>query len=151
MKLETRLFGEIDVAEDKIIRFADGIIGFPDCKNFTLIYDEEKGQRKTICWLQSLDEPVFALPVIDPLVICEDYNPLVEDEHLKPLGELNEDNTFILVTVTAPEQIEDLSINLKAPIVINVEERKACQIIVEEDYPVKFKIYELLKSKKAGD
>lgn len=151
MKLETRLFGEIEVAEEKRIHFTDGIIGFPDCKDFTLIYDEEKGNRKNICWLQSLDESVFALPVLDPLLIKEDYNPAVEEELLHSLGNLTEENTFILVTVTVPEEIEELSVNLKAPIIINVDERKACQIIVEEDYPVKYKIYELLKARKAGE
>lgn len=151
MKIETRLFGEIDVEEEKIVHFADGIIGFPDCKDFTLIYDEEKGDRKNICWLQSIDEQVFALPVIDPLLIKEDYNPMVEDELLKSLGDLTADNTFVLATVTVPEKLEEMSINLKAPIIINVDERKACQIILEEDYPVKYKIYELLKARKAGE
>ena len=50
-----------------------------------------------------------------------------------------------------PENIEEMSVNLKAPIVIHVDNRKACQIIVEEDYPVKYKIYELLKKRKAGE
>ncbi len=151
MKIKTRMFGEIEIEEEKVIHFADGIIGYPDCKNFTLIFDEEKGRRKSICWLQSMDEPVFALPVLDPLLIKEDYNPAVEDELLHALGDLKEENTFVLVTVTVPEQIEDLSINLKAPIVINVDERLASQIIVEENYPVKYKIYELLKKRKAGE
>ena len=151
MKIKTRMFGEIEIKEEKVIHFADGIIGYPDCKNFTLIFDEEKGRRKSICWLQSVDEPVFALPVLDPLLIKEDYNPAVEDELLHVLGDLKEENTFGLVTVTVPEQIEDLSINLKAPIVINVDERLASQIIVEENYPVKYKIYELLKKRKAGE
>ncbi len=151
MKIKTRMFGEIEIEEEKVIHFADGIIGYPDCKNFTLIFDEEKGRRKSICWLQSVDEPVFALPVLDPLLIKEDYNPAVEDELLHVLGDLKEENTFVLVTVTVPEQIEDLSINLKAPIVINVDERLASQIIVEENYPVKYKIYELLKKRKAGE
>lgn len=151
MKIETRMFGEIEVEEDKLIHFEDGIIGYPDCKNFTLIYDEEKGNRKNICWLQSIDEPVFALPVLDPLLIKEDYNPVVEDDLLLSLGEMKEEDTFVLVTVTVPENIEEMSVNLKAPIVIHVENRKACQIIVEENYPVKYKIYELLKKRKAGE
>ena len=151
MKIKTRMFGEIEIEEEKVIHFADGIIGYPDCKNFTLIFDEEKGRRKSICWLQSVDEPVFALPVLDPLLIKEDNKPAVEDELLHVLGDLKEENTFVLVTVTVPEQIEDLSINLKAPIVINVDERLASQIIVEENYPVKYKIYELLKKRKAGE
>lgn len=151
MTIDTRLFGEIQVEEDKIITFEEGIIGFPDCRRFTLIYDEEKGERRTICWMQSLDEPVFALPVMDPLLVKPDYNPVVEDELLKALGDLKEDNTFILVTVTVPENLEELSVNLKAPLIINVDERKALQMIIEDDLPVKYKIYEVLKARKAGE
>ena len=102
--------------------------------------------------MQSLDEPVVALPVMNPLAIKEDYNPMVEDELLKPLGEMTPENTFVLVTVTVPEDIKKITVNLKAPIVINVAERKAAQIIVEggeEKYP----IYEMIKSgmEKAGE
>lgn len=151
MNVNTRMFGEIEVQEDKIIHFTDGIIGFPDCKNFTLIYDEEKGSRRSICWLQSIDEPVFALPVLDPILIKEDYNPVVEDEHLSSLGVLTEENTFILVTVTVPEELKEMSVNLKAPIIINVDNRRACQLIIDDNVPVKYKIYELLKARKAGE
>lgn len=151
MNVNTRMFGEIEVQEDKIIHFTDGIIGFPDCKDFTLIYDEEKGSRRSICWLQSIDEPVFALPVLDPILIKEDYNPVVEDEHLSSLGVLTEENTFILVTVTVPEELKEMSVNLKAPIIINVDNRRACQLIIDDNVPVKYKIYELLKARKAGE
>lgn len=149
MQIETRVFGEIEVEEDKIICFEKGIIGFPDCRNFILVYDEKKeGNRRGISWLQSIDEPVFALPVMDPLLVKEDYNPQVEDEMLKHLGNLTAENTYVLVTVTATEDITKLSVNLKAPIVINADERKAHQIIVEDDLPVKFMIYDILKAKK---
>lgn len=151
MIINTRIFGEIDVEEDKVITFEEGIIGFPDCRRFTLIFDEDKDDHNSISWMQSLDEPVFALPVMDPLLVKPDYNPQVEDELLKELGELTEENLFILVTVTVPENIEELSVNLKAPLIINVDERKAVQIIIEDDLPVKYKIYEQLKARKAGE
>lgn len=60
MRVETRLFGEIDIAEEKIITLGRGLIGYPDMKRFTLIFDEEKQGK--IMWLQSLDEPQFAMP-----------------------------------------------------------------------------------------
>ena len=44
MKADTRLFGEIDIKDDKIIKLKEGIIGFPDLQNFTLIHDEEKAK-----------------------------------------------------------------------------------------------------------
>lgn len=154
MKVNTRLFGEIEIEKEKIICFENGIIGFPDCKQFTLIFDEtEDGERKNISWLQSLDEPSFALPVMDPLLVKDDYNPQVEYELLKGLGKLTEENTYVLVTVTVPSDIKKLSVNLKAPIVINVDELKAEQIIVEDGFPVKYMIYDILqnKKKKAGE
>lgn len=151
MKVNTRIFGEIEVEKEKILHFANGIIGFPECKDFTLIFDQEKEHKQSISWLQSLDEPVFALPVIDPLLVKEDYNPAVEDELLAPLGTLTKDNTFLLVTVTVPADLTKMSVNLKAPIIINVDNREACQIIVDGDLPVKHEIYELLKARKAGE
>lgn len=148
MKVNTRVFGEIDIEDEKSIFFEQGIIGFPDLQNFALIYNSEKEKKGAISWLQSLDEPTFALPVMDPLTMCPDYNPQVEDELLKPLGELTEDNLFVLVTVTVPQNIEEIAINLKAPIVINSVTRRAGQVIVEDDYPVKYKIYDKIKEAK---
>lgn len=152
MKIETRMFGEIDIADEKIITFEDGIIGFPDLKKFSLIFDEEKEARSEISWLQSMDEPVFALPVINPLAVKPDYNPTVEDELLKSLGNLEPDNTLVLVTITVPEDIEKMTINLKAPIVINADERKATQVIVDGE-EIKYPIYDIIKAdqKKAGE
>lgn len=152
MKAATRLFGEIEIDESKIITFEDGIIGFPDMKKFTLIFDEEKEGKPSISWLQSMDEPEVAFPIMDPLLVCETYNPSVEDELLKNLGAIKEDNLYVLVTVTVPQDIKELAVNLKAPIVINTDTRKASQIIVEDDLPVRYKIYDILEeAKKAGE
>ncbi len=147
MKLTTRVFGEIDIEEEKILNFERGIIGFPDLKKFTLIYDEEKGNSTSIIWMQSLDEPAFAMPVINPLLVKENYNPTVEDELLKVLGNLKEENTLVLVTVTVPQNIEKASVNLKAPIVINAKEKKAVQVIAEDE-DVKYEIYDILQAQK---
>lgn len=147
MKLETRIFGEIDIEDNKILNFEKGIIGFPDLKRFTLIYDEDRKEGANIIWLQSLDEPAFAMPVINPLLVKESYNPNVEDEYLKELGELGEDNLLVLVTVTVPQDIKKITVNLKAPIVINAQERKAVQVIAEDE-DVKYGIYEILQEQK---
>lgn len=153
MKADTRLFGEIEIADEKIITFEQGIIGFPDLKHFTLIFDEEKGDKARIKWLQSMDESEFAMPVMDPFELVPDYRPSVSDETWRSLGELTEQNTFILVTVTVPSEIEQMSMNLKAPVIINVDTNKACQVIIEDDYPVKYKFYDKIEHgrKKEGE
>lgn len=152
MKINTKAFGEIEIEEDKIIVFPGGIIGFPDLTQFTLLYDEEKGVGSGIRWLQSVQDAAFAMPVMDPLLVKEDYNPEVNDELLKPVGELNAENLLVLVTVSIPSDLTKLTVNLKGPIIINAEEKKACQVIVEgENYKIKFPIYDIIQARKAGE
>lgn len=149
MVIKTRVFGEIEIDDTKIITFAGGIIGFPDLKKFTLLYDAEK--TGGIKWLQSLDEPAFAMPVMDPLYVRENYNPVVEDELLKPLGELDPEEILVLVTVTVPKELTQMSVNLQAPLIINAENKTGCQIIIDNEggeFPVKFMIYDILQEKK---
>lgn len=150
MKVNTRLFGEIDITDDKIVRLETGIIGFPDLKNFTIIYDNEKGTNTSIMWFQSLDEPQFAMPVLSPIDIRPDYDPHINDELLIPLGEIKPENLLVLVTVKVPQNIEGMTVNLKAPIIINTANMKGGQLIVEDDEQVRFPIYELLKKAKEG-
>lgn len=152
MKADTRLFGRIDIENEKIITLEGGMIGFPDLKKFTLIFDEEKEKKAaSIMWFQSMDEPSVAFPVMHPNELKPDYNPTVNDEMLLPLGALSEENTYVLVTVTAAPDVKKTSVNLKAPIVINTDTKKGCQIIVEDDYPVKFNVYEALQSRKKAE
>ena len=148
MQANTKRFGTIDIPDEKIIVLENGMIGFPELQKFALIFDAEKEDGGKIKWLQSMDEPDISFPVMDPTIIKKDYNPMINDEILKPLGELTADNIFVLSTVTVPKELEKMSINLKAPIVINSDTKKGAQIIVEDDFPVKFKVYELLKNKK---
>ena len=152
MKINTRIFGEIDVADDKIITFDNGIIGFPDLKRFALLHDEDRGDQAGIRFLQSFDEPAFAMPVMEPLVVQPDYDPEVEDDLLACVGKLTPENLVVLVTVTVPSDLTKMSVNLQGPIIINAEEHRGCQIIVENDkYPVKFPIYDILQAGKGGE
>lgn len=149
MVVKTKFFGEVNLPEEKIITLDRGLIGLPDYKKFTILYDCEK-EESTISWFQSVDEPTLALPIINPLLVKEDYNPVVEDELLKHLGELTDENLVILLTMTVPANVEEMSVNLKAPIIINSDTRKGAQIIAEnDDYEVKYKIYDILNKKEA--
>lgn len=143
MIVKTKHFGEIDLDEEKVLTFDNGIMGFEDCRRYTILYNNESGERPVISWLQSLDEQALALPVVNPLFVKEDYNPLIEDELLAGLGGLTEENQVIFVTLTVPKDLTKMTANLKAPIVINADTRKGCQIIAEnQDYVVKYPVYE---------
>jgi flagellar assembly factor FliW len=128
-------------------------MGFEDYKKFVIVYESEDDREHSIMWLQSLDETALALPVIRPEFIKEDYDPVVEDELVFGLGEnIHDANLLVLVTLTVPQDIKRMTCNLKAPLIINTDTMKAVQLVANnEDYVVRYPIYEILdKRKKEG-
>lgn len=151
MLVKTRFFGEVDLPEEKILTFERGLMGFERYRRYTILYDCEKEGQNNISWLQSVEEPDLAFPVINPQIVKADYNPIVEDELLQGMGEITEENLVILLVMTVPSDIQEMTVNMKAPLIINADSRKGVQLIVEnQDYEVKYKVYTILKEKK-GD
>lgn len=150
VEIETRAFGKIAIEEEKIIHFERGILGFPDLKDFTLIYNIEKGSESSIKWLQSLQEPGFAMPVMNPELVMPGYTPQFDRDVLTPLGDnLDSENILMFVTVTVPSDVTKTTVNLKAPIIVSVDNRKAVQLICEDErYNVKHAIYDELMAHK---
>lgn len=153
MRAETKWFGTIEVDDGKIITFDKGIIGFEWCKKFTIIYDLDKGDDKGLVWLQSLDEPQLALPVIQPQIVKDDYNPVIDNKLFSSLGEnVDNESLIVYVTVTVPPDLTKMTCNLKAPVIINADTLKGVQLIAEnDDYEVKYPIYDILKEKSGKD
>lgn len=154
MLAKTKFFGEVELDDDKILEFPNGIIGFEDYKKFAILYDEDDKSENRISWLQSLDEQGLALPVIDPLVIAPEYAPVIEDELLGPLDDPSEEDLLFLLAMTIPSDMTKVTANMKAPFIINAATRKGVQLVVEnEDYLVKFNVYESVQKmkEKAGE
>ncbi|CCX89417.1 flagellar assembly factor FliW [Clostridium sp. CAG:590] len=154
MRVQTKFFGEVELDDNKVIEFPNGIIGFEDFKKFAIIYDIEDDRDTKISWLQSLEEPTLALPVVDPLAVTTEYAPMIEDELLKPLGNPADEDLLFLLVMTVPSDMTKVTANMKAPVIISTEERKGVQLIVDNaDYPVKFNVYESVQKmkEKAGE
>lgn len=151
MLIVTKNFDEIEIDDEKIIRFPGGIIGFPELTDFALIHDDEKGSGN-VHWLQSIQETAFAMPVMDPLIVYAGYNPVIDDDVFAPIGSPDENEMLIMVTLTVPKDIKTMSVNLRAPIIINATAKKACQVILEDkQYEIKFPIYDILNQRKEGE
>lgn len=156
MRVNTEKFGTIDITDDKIITFDNGIIGFQDYTRYTLIYDadSEEKSESAMMWLQSMDEPALAFPILKPQFVKPDYSPVVADEMLECLGsgEINNKDLLIFVTMTVPHDITKMTCNLRAPIIINAKTLKGVQLITEnEDYLVRYPIYDYLKEQSGKD
>lgn len=150
MKVKTRICGEIEVKDDKVVDMVGGLIGFESLKKFVLINDDDEKDKKGVMWLQSVENGDIALPTMDPSIVYSSYKPSIPEEILAGLGNFDKDEYLILVALTVPKKIEDMSVNLKAPIIIDVDTLNACQVIIDnEDCPVKYPIYDILKKKES--
>lgn len=153
MVIKTKNFGNIDINEENIYTFDCGIPAFEDLKRFTIIQQEDNsGIKPLFCWLQSIEDPETSFVIMDVYDIIPDYNPLVYDSDLESIGEVKEDNLLIYNIVVIPQTVSKMSVNLKAPVVINLTTKKGKQVVVKnEDYSVKYYFYEELKKKNGGE
>ena len=143
MRINTIRFGEIDIAEEKILKFENGLPGFEGCFNFTIISSEETAP---FLWLQSLEEPDVALAVINPFRLFPDYTPIVNETDLERLGNPSDEDVLALTVAVIPVKYEHMTCNLVAPILINSKNNKAHQVIMENSsYQVKQPIFEMVQ------
>lgn len=150
MQVNSRLFGKIDIEDEKIITFEGGLMGFEQYTRYVLIFNSEKQSGKGIMWLQSIEESDLAFSVIDPGHIFNEYSPVVEDEWLAPIGEYNSDeDLLVLCVLTVPSDLTQMTANTKAPLIINTITKKGCQIIVNnEEYTVRYNVYDCIEKLK---
>jgi len=152
MEILTRHFGTVDIEADKVIEFKEGIFGFGELKTFVILYDGAE-EGNPFAWLQSVQEKDVCLPMISPMFWFQEYAPDVDDELVASIGDLDPSALDIYTIVVIPDDIKDMTTNLKAPIVINRMTKLGMQVIVnDEEYNIKHNLYEQLeKLKKAGE
>jgi flagellar assembly factor FliW len=111
--IQTSRFGRLEIADDAHLEFPEGLIGVPGRRYALLARDEDSA----FAWLQSLDDPEFALPVTNPWRFFASYEVKVSDADAAGLGLDDDDaDAEVYVTVRAAEALEDFSVNLRAPI-----------------------------------
>lgn len=145
MQLQTRLFGTIDIDTKDIIHIPSGIPGFEDVKRFILLGKQEV--EASLFWLQGIDDTNLAFVVTDPFSIHPGYFVDVDDEEIEELYIKDSNCVLTLSIVTIPADIEKMTVNLKAPLLINMENNKGKQIIMKSEiFPVKYYIMDRNRS-----
>lgn len=151
MKITTKFYGTMEVEDDKIIHFPNGIMGFEQYKEYALLYDEERETENSIFWLQSTEEETLALPIMNPFPLIKEYHPELEDAAIEEIGPVTPENIVLYTTITVPSDLTKMTMNLRAPIVINLTTKLGIQIIAENtEYPVKYPIYAIVEQNKEG-
>ncbi|MCP2239203.1 flagellar assembly protein FliW [Thermoanaerobacterium thermosaccharolyticum] len=144
MNIKTKNFGLVSYNEEDVIYFDDGIPGFEGLKSFILLSVDEYTPFK---WLQSLDDTNIAFVIIDPKVVVKDYKVEINEETVKLLDIKDLNHILVFAIVVIPDEIEKMTANLKAPIIINAENNKGMQILLDnDDYMIKHPILKELKN-----
>ena len=144
VKVNTTRFGELQVNQEDIINFTEGLLGFDNLKTFFVV---DPGDSTLILWLQSVEDEKIAFPIIEPKIFKPDYvaKLLPADMNSVSLNSLSEAKVYSVLTI--PANITEMSANLKAPIVINNEKKIAKQIVLQDNkLSVKYEMYTELKS-----
>src|SRR6266700_2841528 len=134
MQIQSTRFGAIEIAEDAVIEFAEGIIGLPG-NRYALIVQHE---GSSFYWLHSVDDPSVALPVTQPWQFFPTYDVLVSEDDCAALGIDTPEQADVFCVVRAAQRLEDFTANLRGPIVVHATARQGRQIINEAgDYDVR--------------
>ena len=131
MQLFTTRFGSIPIDSDDVLRFPSGIVGFEDLDRWVLLGDSE---NEAVAWLQSVARPDVAVPVVSPRRFAPGYRVRVPRGELAPLEMAAPDQAFVLVVV-ATDGLR-LTINLRAPIIINLDRRLGRQATTSDEQPL---------------
>ncbi|MCC7440155.1 MAG: flagellar assembly protein FliW [Bdellovibrionales bacterium] len=144
MIVRTGRFGELSVEDDSKIFFPEGVLGFADNHWFSLI---DPGDETLILWLQSLENPNLALPVLEPKIFRPDYSVRLSAAELRILKLDNVNQSAVFSILTIPEEITEMSANLKAPVVINLREKLGRQVVLQEnEYSIKQLMFKELRT-----
>lgn len=120
--------------EIPLITMVEAMPGFPARHGFALVRLDETG---VLCALSSVDEPGLRFLVVPPSAFFDDYAPEVDQQVVDLLAAESLDDILVLIVVTPGERAQDATANLLAPVLVNAANRRACQVILSGDLPVR--------------
>jgi flagellar assembly factor FliW len=139
MLIDTLRFGEVEISEEKIILFNEGLPGLEESRRFALLRFEESNP---ISWLQDVENSAVCLPVLDSFMAFPSYAFDLNDGDVKELDLQSAEDLHIISVLVIPDDIERMTVNLAAPVVINIRANTAKQIILSGgEYNVRFPVF----------
>ena len=130
MLINTTRFGQLNIERDEIIYFDEGLLGFSELRLFVLLDDPSD---EIFAWLQSCETPDIAFPILEPELFSEaaKFKLSKKDLDFLEIGADQKPRFFSIVTI--PDEPKEMTANLKAPIVINILNRKAKQCVLQDN------------------
>ncbi len=139
MKIQTKFLGEVEINEDSILKFPEGLLGFESSKRFALL---DIPQNEVFKVMQDIDRDYVSFVVADPWYFVCDYEIDIPDEELLKIDISKKEDLAVINIVTLSDDTQKSTINLLAPVVMNISLRKGRQFVLNEvKYSVKHKLY----------
>ncbi len=138
MKIDSPRFGTLEVEPSKIIEFPRGLLGFEQCRRFTLFHPEsEGGQPPNYFILQSLDDVALAFHLADPARFGFSYEISLTDDEIADLQLADPADAAVVVILSKTAADAPVRANLNAPLIINLAARRGLQhVFAQLDYQV---------------
>jgi flagellar assembly factor FliW len=127
MKFGTSRFGEIEIGDDAVISMPEGMLGFGEFTKYILIQHKE---GSPFLWYQAVEDPNLAFVLIDPFTFFPNYEVALPSEDMQALDCEDLANLAVFVVVVIPENPEDMTANLRGPVVVNVNKKTAKQVVL---------------------
>ncbi len=135
MQIETTRFGTIEVEDDQLFNFPMGLLGFSGLKRYVVLDHADDSPLK---WLQSVDDGSLAFIITDPLFFVPGYRVAARRSELEII-KADEEQLVLSVIMTVPENPQNMSANLMAPLIFNMQNRRAMQyVLTKQKFPVKY-------------
>lgn len=152
MQIISDKFGMVKIDDNSIIDFPGGIPGFSNLTKFAIV---KCLQTEPIQWFQSVEDGHITLPVINPFLVKADYNIEINDDDLDLLQTHNEEDLIVLNVMVLPDNLKSMTINLMAPVLINIKKMIGCQVLMDHRevplrYPAYVPLMEYYKNNKEG-
>lgn len=146
MKILTTRFGEIEVPENEIYYFPEGILGFSDVKQYFILDNPKGGPFK---WLQAVKPPSLAFVICDPLIFKPDYKIKIKVEDVSSIKLDDSSKGIVLTILTVPKEPSEITANLLGPLIFNPQAKLAKQVVLgEAQYSTRFRIFQPKEEKK---
>lgn len=144
MKVQTRVFGEIEISENQKIFIEEGLFGLEDIQEYILLNSNEDSP---FYWLQAMDIPEITFLLVDPTLVVKDYKLSVVEGDLESIGLKENDDYLLFSIVNLNNDPAKTTVNLLGPLVINNKNHKAKQVISTNE---KYSVRQPLHSEKEG-
>jgi flagellar assembly factor FliW len=131
MQVNTSRFGSVEIQPEDVLLFSRGLIGLESHRHWVLLAD---ARNSGVVWLQDLTDPALALPMVSPRRYVPSYRVLIQRNQLTPLELAVMDEAFVLVPVGRNEA--GLTLNLRAPLILNLNRRIGRQVITGDEQPL---------------